>query len=94
MENNMQSHHDLAREFPDMKDTITTLKTNDAHFRRLFDEYDAVVHELHIVDEGRAAIDDEAAEHLKKKRLALKDQLFAILKKEAGGCGKGACGCA
>lgn len=89
-----QTHHDLAREFPEMREAITALKTGDAHFRRLFDEYDAVVHELRLVDEGRAVIDDEAAEHLKKKRLALKDQLFAMLKKETGGCGKGACGCA
>lgn len=90
----MQTHHDLAREFPEMKDAITALKTGDAHFRKLFDEYDGIVRELHRVAEGAGAIDDEAAEHMKKRRAVLKDELFGMLKKETGGCGKGACGCA
>ena len=30
--------HDLAHEFPEMKDAIHALKETDNHFRRLFDE--------------------------------------------------------
>lgn len=83
----MQNAHDLAHEFPDMKDEIHTLKTHDAHFRRLFDQYDEIVHELQRVDDGAGAIDDEQAEHLKVKRLALKDELFTMLKQARGCCG-------
>ncbi len=93
----MPFEHDLAHEFPEFKDAIHTLKTSDAHFKRLFDEYEVVAKELHRADEGAAGISDEHAEDLKKKRLELKDQLFFLLKKEAGettgGCGKGSCGC-
>lgn len=83
----MQNLHDLAHEFPDMKDTIHALKTGDAHFRRLFDEYDGIIHELQRVNDGAGAIDDEQAEHLKVKRLALKDELFTMLKHARGCCG-------
>ena len=73
--------HDLATEFPDMKSTIHTLKTKDAHFKRMYDEYEAVAKELHRFNEGAGGITDEHAEELKKKRLELKDKLFALLKK-------------
>ena len=35
-------HHDLVHEFPALRDKIHDLKLNDAHFRKLFEEY----HEL------------------------------------------------
>ena len=35
-------HHDLHHEFPELNDKIHEMKTNNNHFRRLFDEY----HEL------------------------------------------------
>ena len=33
-------HHPLAQEFPEFKDAIHTLKINNAHFAKLFNEYD------------------------------------------------------
>ena len=90
----MAFQHDLAHEFPELKDEIHALKTSDNHFRRLFDEYETVAKELHRASEGAAGITDEHAEDLKKQRLTLKDELFSMLKKSmGGGCGKGACGC-
>lgn len=86
----MKNAHDLAHEFPEMKDAIHALKTGNAHFRRLFDEYDGIVHELERVSDGAGAIDDEQAEHLKVRRLALKDRLYNMLQK--GGTCCGSCG--
>lgn len=71
--------HNLAHEFPEMADAIHKLKTTDNHFKRLFDEYDEVGAALHTASEGAGAISDVAAEDLKKKRLALKDELYAML---------------
>ncbi len=74
-------HHDLLHEFPEFKEKIHELKISDAHFRRLFDEYHEVDKEVSRIEsdiEPRAAF---ALEDLKKKRLLIKDQLFAILKK-------------
>jgi uncharacterized protein YdcH (DUF465 family) len=93
----MTQHHDLAHEFPDMKHEIHELKISDAHFRKLFDSYEDVSKELHRALEGAGVISDEHAEALKKKRLALKDDLFLMLKMKRaaeGGGDQQACGCA
>lgn len=92
----MTQHHDLASEFPDMKREIHDLKMTDAHFRRLFDSYDEVSKELYRALDGAGGISDDHAETLKKKRLALKDDLYLMLRmKQAadGGCGRKVCGC-
>lgn len=80
----MSFDHDLAHEFPDMKDAIHALKVKDGHFKRLFEEYETVAKELHRAADGAGGISDEHAEDLKKKRLELKDELYAMLKSEAG----------
>ncbi|MDP2206316.1 MAG: DUF465 domain-containing protein [Alphaproteobacteria bacterium] len=90
----MTQHHDLASEFPDMKREIHELKITDAHFRKLFDGYEDVSKELHRVFDGAGSISDVHAEDLKKKRAALKDDLYLMLKmKQAseGGCQEKAC---
>ena len=74
---------DLAQEFPEFKDQIHTLKMQDAHFSRLFEEYHTVNREVHRAEQEIETLSDEAMETLKKKRLALKDQLFALLQKAA-----------
>ena len=84
----MAFQHDLAHEFPEMKDTIHTLKTTDKHFSHLFGQYETVAKELHRWDEGSAGISDEHAEELKKKRLELKDELYSMLKKASGHAGQ------
>lgn len=74
---------DLAQEFPEYKDAIHQLKTKDAHFARLFEEYHAVNREVHRAEQEIETLSDAAMEELKKKRLGLKDQLFAMLQKAA-----------
>ncbi len=78
-----QHLHDLSHEFPEFKTSIHTLKIKDAHFRRMFEEYEAVSKELHRFGEGSGGISDDHAEELKKKRLELKDRLYAVLKQTA-----------
>ncbi len=70
----------LAEEFPEFKETIHTLKTSDNHFGKKFDEYDDVNKELHRIAEEIETPSDDYIEQLKKKRLALKDELYAALK--------------
>ena len=77
------SNHSLVAEFPEMRDRIHTLKTSDNHFARLFEEYDTAEHAVHRIESGAEASSDERLEELKKQRLHLKDQLFALLKKAA-----------
>ncbi|MDH5545360.1 MAG: DUF465 domain-containing protein [Gammaproteobacteria bacterium] len=72
--------HDLIHEFPEYKDKIHELKTNNPHFARLFDEYHEVEHEVRRIEEGVETRADEYLEERKKLRLSLKDQLFTMLR--------------
>ena len=73
--------HDLLHEFPEHKETIHELKMNDPHFKKLFDEYHEVEHEVHRIETGAENTSDHYLEEKKKLRLSLKDQLYAIIKK-------------
>ena len=75
--------HELATEFPQFKEQIHQLKTHSAHFARLFDEYHKITREIGRVAQEIETTSDAHTEALKKKRLQLKDELFAILKKGA-----------
>ncbi|MCG9890100.1 MAG: YdcH family protein [Thermosynechococcaceae cyanobacterium MS004] len=75
-------NHSLVSEFPELRERIHTLKTTDAHFARLFDEYNDVEHEVHHIEAGAEASSDERLEKLKKQRLSLKDELFSLLNKD------------
>ncbi|XQW85251.1 YdcH family protein [Thalassotalea piscium] len=72
--------HDLHHEFPEYEDKIHQLKTEDAHFARLFKEYHELDHEVHRIEQGVENTSDDYLEEKKKQRLNLKDQLFAMLK--------------
>lgn len=67
--------------FPEYRDLITQLKTSDHHFSHLFDKHNALDQkiknmEAHIEPGTHAEI-----ETLKKEKLLLKDQLYAVLRK-------------
>jgi uncharacterized protein YdcH (DUF465 family) len=71
--------HDLIHEFPEYKDKIHELKTSNNHFAALFEQYHEVEHEVRRIEENIETTSDEYLEEQKKKRLHLKDQLFAML---------------
>lgn len=73
--------HDLHHEFPEFHDQIHNLKVSDKHFAKLFAEYHDKDHEIHRIEQGSEVSSDEYLENLKKQRLLLKDQLFAMLQK-------------
>ena len=72
--------HDLLHEFPEMKDKIHQLKTTDNHFRKQFDEYHEVDHQIHSYESGATATTDEHLNELRAKRVHLKDSLYNMLK--------------
>ena len=67
--------------FPEYRDLITQLKTSDAHFTRLFDQHNAVDQQILNMESRIEPATSDEIEVLKKEKLQLKDQLFAILKK-------------
>ena len=72
-------NHDIAHEFPEHVEKIRDLKSNDAHFAKLFNEYDEDNHAIKKYELGGAVISEEALEELKKKRLNTKDQIYQQL---------------
>ena len=78
----MTDKHDLIHEFPEYRDAIHELKMNDNHFARLFDEYHDIDHEIVRIENGAEASSDDYLENRKKIRLKLKDELFAMLRRE------------
>lgn len=73
--------HELAAEFPQDAAIIHKLKLEDAHFAKLADSYHELNREIHRIESEVEAASDERAETLKKKRLALADEIGAILAK-------------
>jgi len=71
--------HELADEFPDAAEKIHELKLNNAHFAKIADAYHEVNREIHRIEAKIEATSDAYAEGLKKKRLALKDEIATFL---------------
>lgn len=76
----IENHPSLANEFPEFKDAIHTLKMNNAHFTKQFDAYNKLDREILRIEEGVENAGDADLENLKKQRLSLKDELYAMLK--------------
>ena len=72
--------HDLFHEFPEYKNRIAELKAADAQFATLYDEYHTVNDEVERIELQIETPTDFYTETLKKKRLHLKDEIYAILR--------------
>lgn len=71
--------HELAEEFPEHVEQMHALKTNDAHFAKLFDEYHEVNRAVHRAETDVEPTDDLHMQEMRRQRLALKDEIWSIL---------------
>ncbi len=69
--------------FPEYRDQITLLKSTDAHFVRIFDEHNALDQQIKRMESHNEPSTPIQIEQLKKQKLHLKDEVFAMLKKAA-----------
>lgn len=76
-------HHDLVHELPEFREQIHTLKMANSRFAKLFDEYHQITREVERMEAEIEPVATKVEEEYKRKRLQLKDQLYAMLK-EAG----------
>ena len=79
----MLEPHELAHEFPEYKDLLAALKAADTRFAKLCHEYDALDGEILQIEQNVEAVSDVYAEELKKKRVALKDEIYRTLQNNA-----------
>ncbi len=73
--------HELAEEFPELSEKMTALKTSDAHFSRLADEYHELNRAVHRAETNVEPVEELAEVEMRKKRAALKDEIYGILSK-------------
>lgn len=73
--------NELTEIFKRDRELVTKLKGSDAHFVRLAEEYHAINRQVHRIEAETEAASDERTETLKKQRLALLDEITAIVTK-------------
>ena len=74
-------NHSLVIELPEYKEQIHNLKMNDEDFRRLFEEYNFLTHEIENIEKEIVLASTMEEEEFKKRRLHLKDTLLGMLRK-------------
>ena len=67
--------------FPEYRDLISKLKTTDRHFQNLFDQHNQLDQKIKNMVEHIEPGTPTEIENLKKEKLALKDELYSLLKK-------------
>jgi len=66
--------------FHEDREIVTELKTSNAHFKKLFDEHNDLHDQLDKAEEGGVEhISHMEIETMKKKKLKLKDELYAMI---------------
>lgn len=71
--------------FPEYRNLITELKSKDSHFVKLFDAHNDLDNEISKIenDPVQAASRNSEIEQMKRKKLALKDEIGQYLKSKA-----------
>ena len=67
--------------FPEYRDLISKLKTEDARFERLFDKHNELDQQIKNMEARIVSASNEEIDTLKKEKLALKDELYQNLRK-------------
>lgn len=62
-----------------MQKKFTLLKVEDAHFKKLFDEFDELDHEIYRIESDAEPAADETLNDLRVKRVHLKDGIYQYL---------------
>ncbi|KUM05664.1 DUF465 domain-containing protein [Chromobacterium subtsugae] len=66
--------------FPEYRDLISRLKTEDPHFGRLFDLHNQLDQQIKNMEARIIQASALEIENLKKEKLKLKDELYVLLK--------------
>ncbi len=70
--------------FPEYRELISRLKGQDVHFTRLFDKHNDLDQRIQNMEAHIEPGTPVEVENLKKEKLQIKDQIYAILRKADG----------
>ena len=74
--------HDVEHEFPEYRQTLEAMKSQDSHLAQLVQEYEELNAEIVDIEENERPFQDYEFEEMKKRRLLLKDEIYFILRGE------------
>jgi uncharacterized protein YdcH (DUF465 family) len=69
--------------FPEYRDLISRMKTEDDRFGRLFHQHNELDQKIRNMEAGIVPANGLSIEALKKEKLLLKDSLYQMLRKAA-----------
>lgn len=78
----MIKKHQLTVDFPEFEAKIHDLKVSDNHFKKLFDEYDNLDHEVYRIETDSEPASDDTLNNLRVERVRVKDQIYAYLNQD------------
>lgn len=61
------------------REVISKLKVENAHFAKIFEKHNELDQKITDADEGRLHISDLELETMKKEKLRLKDEAYALI---------------
>jgi hypothetical protein len=72
--------HELAAEFPELVEKMHELKISDKHFAKLAEDYHELNRKVHAAETNVAPREELSEVDLRKRRGAMKDEIYAYLK--------------
>ena len=72
--------HDVEHEFPEYKEVLHEMKSQDSRLAELVEEYERVNADIVYIEENDKPFQDFEFEEMKKQRLMLKDKIYFILR--------------
>ncbi|AHJ13501.1 YdcH family protein [Sulfurospirillum multivorans] len=61
------------------REVISKLKVDNAHFAKIFEKHNELDQKIADIDEGREHLSDADLDVLKKEKLRLKDEAYAMI---------------
>lgn len=77
--------HELAEDFPEYAEKLSELRLSNSHFAKLAEEYHEVNREVHRAETDVEPISDDHLTEIRKKRMVLKDEIYATLSASKAG---------
>lgn len=72
--------HNLAKDFPEFRDTLAQRVENDSSFSAVVDEYLGLDQRIRELEELDQPANDDALNQLRKERVLVKDRIEAQLR--------------
>lgn len=73
-------HHKIGEEFPEYREQIHSLKMSNAHFAGLLEKWEEIDKKIARAESRIELMSEDEEEQLRKQRLALKDELYSMLR--------------